>query len=70
VPSPLDEAIKFDLATGHYYPILYFNTYWNLASQYMPINETVPITNLTVTYGKSLLLRGLDAIVVDFNETL
>uniref|UniRef100_A0A915DAJ4 Cleft lip and palate associated transmembrane protein n=1 Tax=Ditylenchus dipsaci TaxID=166011 RepID=A0A915DAJ4_9BILA len=42
LPSPLDEAVKFDPATNQYYPILFFNTYWNLGSEYQPINETVP----------------------------
>ena len=26
----------------HYYPILYFNDYWNMNSDYMPINESTP----------------------------
>lgn len=30
VPSPLDAAVKFDPATNKYYPIMFFNTYWNL----------------------------------------
>ena len=34
--------VKFDNQTGDYYPIVYFNDFWNLASEYTPINETTP----------------------------
>lgn len=27
-------------ADGDYYPILYFNDYWNLNKDYMPLNES------------------------------
>lgn len=33
--------VKFDAVSGNYYPILYFNDYWNLQKDYYPINETV-----------------------------
>ena len=33
-------VIEFDSETGGYYPILYLNDYWNLAQDYMPINDT------------------------------
>ncbi|EDO26327.1 predicted protein, partial [Nematostella vectensis] len=42
VPPPMDEFIEFDNVTSKYYPLLYLNTYWNLGSEYMPINETTP----------------------------
>uniref|UniRef100_H9G8F4 CLPTM1 regulator of GABA type A receptor forward trafficking n=1 Tax=Anolis carolinensis TaxID=28377 RepID=H9G8F4_ANOCA len=41
VPPPLDQYVKFDAVSGDYYPILYFNDYWNLQKDYFPINETV-----------------------------
>ena len=37
LPSPLDEAVKFDLVTNRYQPILFFNSYWNLANEYQPV---------------------------------
>ncbi|XP_030400249.1 cleft lip and palate transmembrane protein 1 isoform X3 [Gopherus evgoodei] len=40
VPPPLDQYVKFDAVSGDYYPILYFNDYWNLQKDYFPINET------------------------------
>ncbi|VDL70731.1 unnamed protein product [Nippostrongylus brasiliensis] len=43
LPPPLDEAVIFDTVGGFYLPILHFNNYWNLASEYMPINETVTV---------------------------
>lgn len=33
-------VLVFENITGKYYPLLYLNNYWNLASDYMPINET------------------------------
>ncbi|KAF8354062.1 hypothetical protein PRIPAC_95685 [Pristionchus pacificus] len=50
VPSPLDEAVHFDPAGVQYQPILFLNSYWNLGSDYMPINETVKELNITFTY--------------------
>ncbi|XP_069738633.1 putative lipid scramblase CLPTM1 [Phaenicophaeus curvirostris] len=41
VPPPLDQYVKFDAISGDYYPILYFNDYWNLQKDYFPINETL-----------------------------
>lgn len=40
VPPPLDEFIEFEPTTGHYYPVIYLNDYWNLLREYQPINET------------------------------
>lgn len=37
-PTP---DVKFDAISGDYYPILYFNDYWNLQKDYFPINETL-----------------------------
>ncbi|PIO74055.1 cleft lip and palate transmembrane protein 1, partial [Teladorsagia circumcincta] len=45
LPPPFDEAIKFDTDGGFYLPILYFNDYWNLASEYTPVNDTVKTRN-------------------------
>uniref|UniRef100_A0A8B9ZWN0 CLPTM1 regulator of GABA type A receptor forward trafficking n=1 Tax=Anas zonorhyncha TaxID=75864 RepID=A0A8B9ZWN0_9AVES len=33
--------VKFDAISGDYYPILYFNDYWNLQKDYFPINESL-----------------------------
>ncbi|ETN75642.1 cleft lip and palate transmembrane protein 1 [Necator americanus] len=43
LPPPLDEAVTFDTTAGFYLPILFFNNYWNLGSEYMPINDTVKV---------------------------
>ncbi|VDM64299.1 unnamed protein product, partial [Angiostrongylus costaricensis] len=43
LPPPLDEAVLFDTTQEFYYPILFFNTYWNLGSEYMPTNDTVKV---------------------------
>ncbi|XP_055334476.1 putative lipid scramblase CLPTM1 [Paramacrobiotus metropolitanus] len=48
-PSPLSDYLEFD-AEGNYFPILYFNDYWNLNKDYMPLNETTKTVNLTLTY--------------------
>lgn len=39
LPPPPD--VKFDAVSGDYYPILYFNDYWNLQKDYFPINESL-----------------------------
>ncbi|KAK3739918.1 hypothetical protein QZH41_004938 [Actinostola sp. cb2023] len=36
------QIIIFDSITNAYFPLLYLNNYWNLGSDYMPINETTP----------------------------
>ncbi|XP_069500727.1 putative lipid scramblase CLPTM1 [Ambystoma mexicanum] len=41
VPPPLDQYVKFDAVSGDYYPIVYFNDYWNLQKDYFPINDTL-----------------------------
>ncbi|XP_031953785.1 cleft lip and palate transmembrane protein 1, partial [Corvus moneduloides] len=41
VPPPLDQYVKFDALSGDYFPIVYFNDYWNLQRDYFPINESV-----------------------------
>ena len=35
-------VIEFDMETGGYFPMLYLNDYWNLAQEYMPLNDTTP----------------------------
>jgi len=57
VPPPLDEYIQFLSSSNHYYPILYFNEYWNLNKDFMPINETTPILNLSLTYQPLSLFK-------------
>jgi hypothetical protein len=57
IPSPLDKQIKFDLVDNYYYPVIFFNNYWNLNSEYMPINETVTTVNLTVTFSPLSLFK-------------
>jgi len=57
VPSPLDEYVDFLPGNSFYYPVLYFNDYWNLNSEYMPINSTTPVLNLTLTYQPLSLFK-------------
>lgn len=57
LPSPLDEAVVFDTVGGFYLPILYFNNYWNLASEYMQINDTVKEITLRISYQPLSLFK-------------
>ncbi|KAI6214636.1 hypothetical protein M3Y94_00291900 [Aphelenchoides besseyi] len=57
IPSPLDQYVKFDNDANHYLPILFFNNYWNLGSEYQPINETVKELNLTITFSPLSLFK-------------
>jgi hypothetical protein len=51
VPPPLNEFVDFDAISGKYYPIVYLNDYWNLNSDFQPVNSTVPSLNLTLTFS-------------------
>lgn len=55
VPPPLDKLIKF--YNGDYYPIIFVNDYWNLNSDYMPINETTPELTLELTFTPMSLMK-------------
>jgi hypothetical protein len=50
IPQPMDKYIEFDVDTGGYFPILYLNDYWNLAQEYMPINDTTPTVAVTLSF--------------------
>ncbi|MFH4980523.1 hypothetical protein AB6A40_007232 [Gnathostoma spinigerum] len=57
LPSPLDEAVKFEVISNTYKPIVFFNDYWNLGSDFIPINESVKQLNLTLTYAPLSLFK-------------
>ncbi|XP_045187405.2 putative lipid scramblase CLPTM1 [Mercenaria mercenaria] len=57
IPAPLDEYVEFVPGVAKYLPVLYFNNYWNLNSDYQPINDTVKLLNLTVTFSPISLFR-------------
>lgn len=50
VPPPLDEFVEFTPSLQQYKPIMWVNDYWNLNRDYMPINSTTPVLNLTLTF--------------------
>lgn len=49
--------MKFDAVSGDYYPIVYFNDYWNLQKDYYPINETLKTLPLRLSYCPLSLWR-------------
>ncbi|KAJ8280771.1 hypothetical protein GJAV_G00058790 [Gymnothorax javanicus] len=57
VPPPLDQHVKFDAVSGDYYPIVYFNDYWNLQKDYYPINESLTQLPLRLTFCPLSLWR-------------
>ncbi|KAK7493479.1 hypothetical protein BaRGS_00015379 [Batillaria attramentaria] len=57
VPQPLDEYIEFYPGGNKYYPVIYLNDYWNLNSDYMPINVTTKMLNLSLTYSPISLFK-------------
>ncbi|EGT53012.1 hypothetical protein CAEBREN_03570 [Caenorhabditis brenneri] len=57
VPPPLDKDLKFSPNGEFYHPILFFNNYWNLGSEYMPINDTVKELKLSVTFYPLSMFR-------------
>ena len=42
--------IQFNESGLGYLPIVYINDYWNLASEYMPMNNTVKYALLSLVY--------------------
>ncbi|XP_053552486.1 putative lipid scramblase CLPTM1 [Bombina bombina] len=57
VPPPLDQFVKFDAVSGDYYPILYFNDYWNLQKDYTPLNSSLTSLPLRVSFCPLSLWR-------------
>ncbi|NWT21363.1 CLPT1 protein, partial [Vireo altiloquus] len=57
VPPPLDQYVKFDALSGDYFPIVYFNDYWNLQRDYFPINESVNRLPLRLSFCPLSLWR-------------
>ncbi|CAF2523828.1 unnamed protein product [Rotaria sp. Silwood2] len=49
IPPPMDKFFDFDIYTGKYYPVLYLNDYWNLLTDYYPVNNTIDNLNVTIT---------------------
>lgn len=49
--------VKFDAVSGDYYPIVYFNDYWNLQKDYYPINETLNKLPMRLTFCPLSLWR-------------
>ncbi|XP_070577187.1 putative lipid scramblase CLPTM1 [Ptychodera flava] len=56
IPSPLDKYIDFH-PSGDYYPVIYINDYWNMGSDYMPINETTPKLPLSLTFSPISMIK-------------
>ncbi|KAK2191759.1 hypothetical protein NP493_46g04029 [Ridgeia piscesae] len=57
VPSPLNEYIQFLPESNKYQPVLFYNEYWNLNSEYMPINSSTPVLNFTLTMSPMSLFK-------------
>ena len=57
IPQPLDKSIKFDPIDNVYYPVIFFNNYWNMNSDYQEINETVTSLNFTLTFAPLSLFK-------------
>lgn len=56
-PHCVPTDVKFDAVSGDYYPIIYFNDYWNLQKDYYPINESLASLPLRVSFCPLSLWR-------------
>lgn len=56
-PPHVPTDVKFDAVSGDYYPIIYFNDYWNLQKDYYPINESLASLPLRVSFCPLSLWR-------------
>jgi len=57
VPPPFNEFLQFSINGDYYKPIVYFNSFWNLARDYKPITETTTDLELMITYKPLSLLK-------------
>ncbi|XP_053693781.1 putative lipid scramblase CLPTM1 [Sabethes cyaneus] len=57
VPAPLDEYIKFLPGGQTYLPVVFYNDYWNMLRDYMPINSTTPVLELNLNYQPLSLFK-------------
>merc|ERR1740137_378141 len=57
VPPPLDKFVEFPPSLQQYKPVMWLNDYWNLNRDYMPINSTTPILNITLTFQPLSLFK-------------
>lgn len=57
VPPPLDEYIKFLPGGQTYLPTVFYNDYWNMLREYMPINSTTPVLELNLSFQPLSLFK-------------
>ena len=49
--------MEFTPSLQQYKPVMWLNDYWNLNRDYMPINSTTPILNITLTFQPLSLFK-------------
>jgi hypothetical protein len=54
--------------TNVYYPVIYFNDFWSLKENYMPINESVRTLSMHLNVGPLSLLKW--QLMLQFEESL
>lgn len=57
IPEPLNEHVDFYEPTNEYYPIVFFNDYWNLNEDYKPVNQTTPTLQFSLTVSPLSLFK-------------
>lgn len=57
VPPPLDEFIFFLPDGKHYKPAVFFNDYWNMMRDYVPLNKTTTELQLQLTFEPLSLFK-------------
>lgn len=56
-PLELKKNIKFDFNNNYYYPVIYFNDFWNFDTEYMPFSDKNKTFNFTFTFSTMSLLQ-------------
>ncbi|CAH8592965.1 unnamed protein product [Dicrocoelium dendriticum] len=51
VPAPLDSYIDFYEPTNEYFPVVFFNDYWNMNEDYKPVNESTPVLPISINFA-------------------
>lgn len=57
VPPTIEEHLRLDSSGNHYKPVLFFNDFWLMPDDMIPVNETVPSLTLSLAYSPISLMK-------------
>ena len=57
VPPQIRKYLQVDENKDGYFPTVFLNDFWLLKEKLVPVNETVPVLNLTITVAPLSLMK-------------